>query len=297
MIRSIAIAVFLTLCFCAKLSAQTNLNFEKGLIGWQVKGAASITSGNTHEGTKCVQLKHGQVFQHIKVAQLTVISFNAFVKASDSIIKPRAFVRFFDVKHRLLLSFDSAPVKSLSYESTGNYTETPALTSYMEIGVKNDSHGLVYVDDFKVEINAGEPKVRHASQINHRKYMKSFWKSDTIYNETVLLLSENGKSAHGKLLYEPDKILSVKKFDGTVSYKTGIDYELNTNVITRMPGSSMPFTVDTSFDTKKDLAWYNLQSQWVVVTYTHADKWDGPVPVYKGDKIPRVLAKLKRKKA
>jgi lysophospholipase L1-like esterase len=58
----------------------------------------------------------------------------------------------------------------------------------------------------------------------------------------------------------------------------------------------MPFRADTSFDTKKDLAWFNLQSQWVVVTYTHHDKWDGPVPVFKGSKVPGIIAKLKAKK-
>lgn len=41
---------------------------------------------------------------------------------------------------------------------------------------------------------------------------------------------------------------------------------------------SMTYRTDTSFDAKKDLAWFNTQSQWVVVTYTHHDKWAGPIP-------------------
>jgi len=50
------------------------------------------------------------------------------------------------------------------------------------------------------------------------------------------------------------------------------------------------FRADTSFDRKNDLAWYNLQSQWVVVTYTHKDKWMGPaVPSYKGNKMPNII--------
>jgi hypothetical protein len=53
----------------------------------------------------------------------------------------------------------------------------------------------------------------------------------------------------------------------------------------------MPFRTDTSFD-KKDLAWYNLQSQWVVVSYTHHDRWPGPVPVYSGGRLPRLLSRL-----
>ena len=55
----------------------------------------------------------------------------------------------------------------------------------------------------------------------------------------------------------------------------------------------MPFRSDTSFDRKTDLAWYNLQSQWVVVTYTHHDKWAGPVPSYQGDRLTSVMGKLR----
>ncbi len=128
------------------------------------------------------------------------------------------------------------------------------------------------------------------------QYMHPFWNSDTIYNETVLLYSVNGKAAEGKLLYTPDKILNIKKFDLSTAYKPDIDYNINGNVITRTQNSPMPFRADTSFDAKKDLAWFNTQSQWVVVTYMHHDKWDGPVPVYKGDRIPNVIAKLKTKK-
>jgi lysophospholipase L1-like esterase len=57
----------------------------------------------------------------------------------------------------------------------------------------------------------------------------------------------------------------------------------------------MPFRTDTSFDRKTDLAWFNLQSQWVVVTYTHQDKWKGPVPSFKADKMPNTMAKLNSK--
>jgi lysophospholipase L1-like esterase len=61
----------------------------------------------------------------------------------------------------------------------------------------------------------------------------------------------------------------------------------------RLQGSRMPFRADTSFDRAKDLAWYNLQSTWVVVTYTHHDAWPGPVPAYKGDRLPGVTGKLR----
>lgn len=54
----------------------------------------------------------------------------------------------------------------------------------------------------------------------------------------------------------------------------------------------MPYRADTSFGLKEDLAWYNLQSQWVVVTYMHHDRWAGPVPAAKGGRLPRVTGLL-----
>ncbi|MES2107701.1 MAG: GDSL-type esterase/lipase family protein [Bacteroidota bacterium] len=301
--RKAGIAAFVVMLFCVmEVTAQTNPGFEKGLTGWikTGKSAAVSVNDNAHGGKACAKLSAGPagIMQRIKVGQLSVLSFNCFVSVSDTTTKATAFVRFFDEDAKLLLTYKSAPVNSIKYTSTGNYTETPANTSYMEIGVEHTSgNGSVYVDDFTIDINVGKPKVKHATTANLNQYMRPFWKSDTIYNETVLLFSKDGKPADGKLLYMPSKILSVKNFALTITFKQGVDYTIDGNVITMLQGSKMPFRADTSFDTKKDLAWYNLQSQWVVVTYTHTDKWDGPAPVYKGDKMPRVLAKLKRKKA
>ena len=168
-----------------------------------------------------------------------------------------------------------------------------------EIGVEDEANdkGYIYADDFEsIETNIGVPKTKHQPLCNLDQYMEPFWKSDTVYNETVLMYSVNGKPAEGKLLFMPSKILSIKKFDLSTSYAPGTDYTLNGNVITRTEKSGLPFRADTSFDTKKDLAWFNTQSQWVVVTYTHDDKWNGPVPQYKGGQIPHAMAKLQAKK-
>jgi GDSL-like Lipase/Acylhydrolase family len=53
----------------------------------------------------------------------------------------------------------------------------------------------------------------------------------------------------------------------------------------------MRWRADSSFD-KKDLAWFDLQSQWVVVSYVHSDRWRGPVPVYSGERLTRVMGRL-----
>jgi lysophospholipase L1-like esterase len=140
--------------------------------------------------------------------------------------------------------------------------------------------------------NAGEKAVRHAPVCDLGQYLRPFWKSDTIYNETVLLYSAGGAAASGRLLYEPDQVLSVRNFGLDTVYGAGIDYRVSGRTVMRLAGSKMAFRADSSFD-KKDLAWYNLQSQWVVVTYTHHDKWEGPVPGYRGNELPRTMGRLR----
>jgi lysophospholipase L1-like esterase len=95
------------------------------------------------------------------------------------------------------------------------------------------------------------------------------------------------------LLFQPDRVLSVRSFGLDTVYKEGVDYKVDGRRLLRLTGSRMPFRADTSFDRAKDLAWYNLQSLWVVVTYTHHDSWGGPVPAGKGDRLPRVLGRLR----
>jgi lysophospholipase L1-like esterase len=131
--------------------------------------------------------------------------------------------------------------------------------------------------------------------INIDQYMRPFWKTDTIVNETVLLYAENGHPATGTLLYEPSKILSVKSFDLQSEYKLNTDYKIQKNILTAITGSSITVIADTFFK-PENLAWYNIQSKWIVVSYLHKEKWNAAVPVYKGALMPLMISKLKAKK-
>lgn len=304
MLKAIKIfIVFILILDTGRVYAQNNYGFENGLSGWKTVGAGniSIDKSNFHSGSNCVKIgnNYGAVMQHIDAIPLSIVSFNMFVKSSDTTVKGYSFIRFYNSEHKKILEYKSKPVTSVTYKETGNYTETPVGTSYMKIGIERDStaKGFIYADDFTIETNVGTPKVKHQPACNLDQYMRPFWKSDTVYNETVLLYSVAGGTANGKLLYTPSKILSVKKFDLGTIYKPGVDYKLTGNVIERVNGSNIPFRADTSFDTKKDLAWFNTESQWVVVTYIHHDKWSGVVPTYKGTMVPHTIAKLKAKKS
>jgi hypothetical protein len=294
----------LSLLFIATLASanaygQDNPDFEQGLKGWLATGKVNTTGTNAHKGNACAMVAPGgSVFQRLAVSQLAIVQFNAYVKSAEKGAAAQSFIRFYNERHQELMEYKSDPIDSLNYQQTGNYTEAPANATYLEVGIENDpsAKAAIYTDDFSINADVA-PVSKHQPQIDLDRYMRPMWKTDTIFNETVLLYAKNGAAANGRLLYQPDHILSVKSFDGKSSFTEGKDYSVGQNVVERLQGSSMPYRADTSFDSKKDLAWFNTQSQWVVVTYTHHDRWSGPLPVYKGDLLPKTMAKLRRGKA
>jgi hypothetical protein len=287
------------LAFAGNTFAQTNLDFERGLEGWHITGKISINKTDQHKGDACARIEEGSLFKSVPVMPLAIVQFDCFVKSSVKGVKAWSFIRFYDAGHKKLLEYKNKTPDTVNYQQTGNYTEAPLFSSYMEIGIEKDTsgHGYIYADDFSIESNVGSPHRIHQPMISLNQYMKPLWRSDTVYNETVLLYSRNSGPADGKLLYKPDHILSVKSFNLEQTYTGGKDYTISGKTIMREPGSAMPYRADTSFDTKKDLAWFNTQSQWIVITYTHHDQWKGPVPAYKGYQMPGTMTKLRAKQA
>jgi hypothetical protein len=219
------------------------------------------------------------------IGGLSLISYDMRVKGG---VGGYSFLRCYSAADSMLLEYR----QPVSDAHSGNYTETPPGTAYVRIGV---SEGLT-ADSLRVEPNVGETQERHAPLCDWRQYLRPFWKGDTVCNEPVLLYSANGGAAEGRLLYQPDHIFSVRNYGLDTDYRAGVDYRVEGRRLVRLPESRMHFRADTSFD-KKDLAWYNLQSQWVVVSYTHHDRWRGPVAVYSGARLPRVMARLRSGKA
>lgn len=240
---------------------------------------------------------HSSFNRRLDIEPLSVLQVDLSVKTEPA--HSRAFARlcFYDSADRKLIEYKSESLSGGTFTKTGFYTEAPPDSKYAVISVDPDSGSAaaLAVERFKTESEPADLSKKHAPLCDLDQYMRPFWKSDTIYNETVLLFSKNGKAAKGRLLYIPSEILSVKSFDLKTSYSKKTDYLINGRTISRRNNSKMPFKADTAFDTKNDLAWFNLQSQWIVVTYIHKDRWEGPVPAFKGEMLPLTYGKLKAK--
>jgi lysophospholipase L1-like esterase len=127
-------------------------------------------------------------------------------------------------------------------------------------------------------------------QINLTQYMQPLWKSDTIFNELILL---TGIGSTAKLVYKPDQILAVKNYDYTLSFVEGADFSVDGRTLTQLapqlsatyavqPGSGLLNTQHTS---------------WINVTYIpDRSDWGGQdLFAFQGDQLPNTMAKLKNR--
>ena len=72
------------------------------------------------------------------------------------------------------------------------------------------------------------------------EYYTSFWKTDTIKNETVMLEEDENGVISGELLFRPTEILEIKNYDLSVGYGAE-DYTLEGRTIVRTADSEMPY--------------------------------------------------------
>lgn len=145
---------------------------------------------------------------------------------------------------------------------------------------------------------------------DEQKYQK-FWEDQTIYNETVCLVEEDGQ-IYGNLLFEPTEVISVRDYT-TEKEIDPSEYCIEGNRIIRAEGSSLPYF------TQENLRGENLPSEYAIdtyqgkehpimftegpgivmhqlnVTYRHAGSWDGYKPGYLGADLPKTIEKLRNR--
>ena len=145
-------------------------------------------------------------------------------------------------------------------------------------------------------------------------WLKPFWYTREIYNETLMFVGENDQAA---LLYEADQILSVLSYGLDRAFSEGKDYVYENGVFRRTADSEIPFwEVDEYYRTQPDVHSIRVDksqlsislegerflkygekdtftAKQIAVTYVHNEEWQGPVPADKSEKFAKTLAKLR----
>ena len=145
---------------------------------------------------------------------------------------------------------------------------------------------------------------------------KPVWLGDTVYEESLVIVEDENGLKYGKLLYEPTEIIRVNDYTLTKTYEES-EYRVEGKKFIMSDTSTMPyFTYDQYYNAdisdlvglqqmdgnvsgKKILFTESagLVKYHVNVTYKHADKWEGKVNTYQGDKLPKTVKKLTEDKA
>jgi lysophospholipase L1-like esterase len=106
------------------------------------------------------------------------------------------------------------------------------------------------------------------------------------------MLGSEGQAACGSLMFTPNRILSVRSYTAGEVYQEGRDYTLNGRTLALTRNSRIHAATSHDFPTT-DLGWYTITGKQILVSYTHADAWNGPLPVSQAGQLPHTLRLLK----
>ena len=177
---------------------------------------------------------------------------------------------------------------------------------------------IVFISlNFSMECYAQSASIkdaRYAKYIDLHDYMKPFWKSSVINDETVMVIRE-GSKIKANLLFSAKEILSVTSTDHSKTYLENKDWALKDGRLDILNSSTVPFFNATdllfyiqkpnmSMGAKKP-GHYILfkeglyfQSYQVSVSYRkrRSSRWQGPRTDVRGDKLSRTKKLLNSRK-
>lgn len=180
--------------------------------------------------------------------------------------------KFYDINDNLLLSVDA---------TEAGWSATPAKTAWVVVTPSNG--GYYEYPNYS----------SNAPTCNMRQYIQPFWKADTIFNELVML---KGVNSTANLMFKPSKIISVTNYDFSQNFVNNTDYTVSGKTITQKST-----TVSATYEQKSGSnGLLNAKpTSWTCVTYIPGrTDWKGnSLLSYKGDKLPKTMAKLKAKQS
>jgi len=146
-------------------------------------------------------------------------------------------------------------------------------------------------------------------------WMSPFWKGILISDESVFMWGADQGTASAPLLFDAKEIISVQDSTKRITYRPGIDWKYENNILSLPPGSQIPwipagkmFFSQAALNRKSqpmtggDFMLFSegpfFHEHQLAVTYRHLpDAWKGPIPTFNPDALPKTLVKLRTKQA
>jgi|GEM_PF-452699 len=271
-----------------------NGGFENGLSAWKVSGDVTLDK-NAPLGKKAsvrIGPGRGSVSQRIQVGPDNHLMSSAIIKSEPTGIA-KMTVRFLDSNGNEVMILDSeTDMKSgAEPQKLSRYMKPHPFTASVEIVISKDSApGYVIVNNVSLNLyEENDPKLK--STENLAEVMKPLWEGNTVSNEAVLMLAQDGKPASGTLMFKPMRILSVTDYGTTAHYQEGMDFTLDGRTLRCTANSRIPQVKDADL-LKGELKWNVVGGKQALVTYEHNDAWTGPVQPYVGGLLPNTMQRL-----
>ena len=219
-----------------------NGGFEDGLNGWQVEGDVHLETIAPMEGKASLRIGPGvgSVSQSVWTGNGDHLGISVAVK-SEPTNMANLIIRHLDKNGRELMRLDSVtdikPGDKVKPGTISFYLKEHPLTACVEVIIsKTNAGGYVLADQIEFAASHDNaPELKPA--FNFDQYMQPFWQGKTVYNETVLMFSENGRPATGRLMFHPSKIISVQNYGLNTNYIEGKDYILDGRNLVCTPSS------------------------------------------------------------
>ncbi len=271
-----------------------NGGFKDGLNGWKTTGSVHLQT-NTADGKvfACIGPGAGSLMQRIETGSGNPFTLSATVQSQ----RTNGWVltlRFLDKDGREIMKVDSIndiSVKGKNPQEIDHYMQPHPLTKWVQIVISKDSSGgTVLVDHVGLDM-PDESAVALTPACDLDQAMQPLWLGTEVYNEAVVMLSENGKPAAGRLLFHPTRIISVRDYGLTTNYVEGVDYTVHGRTLKCTQSSTMPQMPEKDLQTG-EFKWNVIGGKQVMVTYEHHDTWKHPLPQFVGDGLPNTMQKL-----
>ncbi len=144
---------------------------------------------------------------------------------------------------------------------------------------------------------------------NNAKYTKYYWDGGIIYNEAVYPLENaDGTISPIPLMYNADRIVSVRSATLGTEYKMGVDYNIiggklqlyKTKSVKTIPYSTYYTSTQTILPCCRGGYMYfsegsEMHLQQLAVTYVTDDEWTGAIPEGQSTSLPKTVSKLENK--
>lgn len=144
-------------------------------------------------------------------------------------------------------------------------------------------------------------------------YTEPYWEGNVVYNESYFPLENADKTISDRtLMYDIDRIVSVKNSALDIEYKYGRDYTVVDGKLHIVKGGNIPTIAYTDYKRQNasGSAWFQCRDgsytyctengyfhkAQIFITYTHSDEWKSSVPESLIDTLSRTYSKLAAKR-